>query len=109
MYPQGRVYGGIIGYSNADAAAVLSAYAEYQANGESDTNANLIIQMVITNDTMGTLLNVFYAEPVDNPPVFSPFYKIPAVFNTAGVRSYSEFLAGATDTDIPRYEPPLAN
>lgn len=105
-YPQGKVYGGIIGYSNADASAVLSAFAEYQDNGESDTNANLMIQVVLTNDTLGTLVNVFYAQPVDNPDVFAPFYKIPAVFNTAGVQSYSTFLAGATDTDIPRYDSP---
>lgn len=65
-----------------------------------------MIQVVLTNDTLGTLVNVFYAQPVDNPDVFAPFYKIPAVFNTAGVQSYSTFLAGATDTDIPRYDSP---
>lgn len=106
VYPLGKVYGGIIGYSNADAPAVLSALAEYQDSGELDENANIMVQVVLTNDTLGTLLNVFYAKPVENPAVFAPFYKIPAVFSTAGVQSYSNFIAGATDTDIPRYETP---
>lgn len=66
-----------------------------------------MIQVVLTNNTLGTLVNVFYAKPVDNPEVFAPFYKIPAIFNTAGVKSYSEFISGATDTDIPRYETPI--
>ncbi|CAG8949541.1 hypothetical protein HYFRA_00007773 [Hymenoscyphus fraxineus] len=103
-FPQGYVWGGIKGYTNAQLPALLDALAIYQADPKKDPKANLMLQSAVTNDTIGTLLNIVYLDPVVAPKAFAPFYDIPTAWDTTKIQTFSQFMTGAVLPPIPRWD-----
>jgi len=103
VFPQGNVWGGTRLYSLAQSEDILEAFLEWLANGISDLNSNLLVDMVVTNETAA--VTFFYAEPVVWPDVFAPFFAIPFLQDDVFVRSYTSFLEDAPVNVIVMAEP----
>lgn len=63
-----------------------------------------MLQSAVTNDTIGTLLNIVYLDPVVAPEAFAPFHNISTTFDTTAIQSLSKFMSGAVLPAIPRWD-----
>jgi hypothetical protein len=62
-------------YATSEAYNVLDAFASWQQS--KDPRASIILVFTLSAVVVGLV----YPEPVQRPPVFSPFYNVPAIAN----------------------------
>ncbi|KAF2834220.1 FAD-binding domain-containing protein [Patellaria atrata CBS 101060] len=106
-FPQDFVWGGIRAYSYDQLPAILSAVAEYQSTPNKDLNANLMIQVPVTNASIGIILNMVYLNPTANPPAFRAFENLSSFADTVSIRSFEDFMADSlllSTVDYPRWD-----
>ncbi|KAM7203267.1 hypothetical protein V8F33_002258 [Rhypophila sp. PSN 637] len=105
-YPLTQVWGGIKLYPSSAMPAVLEAYHAYHTAPNKDLNANLHINLVPTNDTIGVTL--IYLKPVTSPPAaFAPFSSNklgPPLLDQTGPSSLVDLLAIFNSGTVPRWE-----
>jgi hypothetical protein len=102
-YPLGPVWGGVIAYNDSYTAALMQAFATYQASGQFDTKSAIITDMVITQNL--NIVTLIYLAPVSSrPAAFAPFYDIPALYDLTGPHNnFTDLIGPPLNTGLPRY------
>ncbi|KAI1657067.1 FAD-binding domain-containing protein [Daldinia decipiens] len=100
-YPVQQVWGGIRGYTLADVPELLTAAFKYQTAPNKDPYANLMLQGFPINESFGVVLSLIYLKPEPNPIAFEPFYHINTTFDTTAISSFTEFLSGQAQAQLP--------
>ncbi|KAK5625854.1 hypothetical protein RRF57_001570 [Xylaria bambusicola] len=95
-----KVWGGAVTYSTKYSADFMAAIAEYQLNGQKDTNSALLPYIAVGNDTI--LATFSYLDGIDNPDAFAPFYRIPNTSDTTQVLNSFYELASGSLPSLPR-------
>ncbi|KAK3984533.1 bifunctional solanapyrone synthase [Cladorrhinum sp. PSN332] len=105
-HPLTQVWGGIRLYQSSALPDVLRAYHAYHTAPNKDLHANLHINLVPTNDTIGVTL--IYLKPVTSAPeAFAPFYSeelSTPLLEQLGPSSLVNLLALFNAGSVPRWE-----
>ena len=100
-YPIHQVWGGVHVYTAAQAPQVLQALHRYQSQPNKDLHANLVVNVVPTNDTV--LLTLVYLKPVERPAAYAPFYGLNPILEQTGIMPLSTLLTLFPDPSLPRW------
>lgn len=105
-YPLTQVWGGVRLYHISAMPAVLEAYHAYHTAPNKDLHANMIINLVPTNETIG--LTLIYLKPITSPPeAFAPFYSTklgPPLLEQIGPSSLVDLLSLFDSGSVARWE-----
>ncbi|KAK4154497.1 hypothetical protein C8A00DRAFT_14368 [Chaetomidium leptoderma] len=100
-YPSPLAWGGIQVFSADQTPALLQALHTYQTTPNKDPHANLIINLIPTNNTL--LLTLVYLRPVPHPAVFAPFYALTPLVEQTAVMSLHALMAQFPPATQPRW------
>lgn len=78
----------------------MAAMAQYQAEGQLDTNSAILPYVAVNNDTI--LSTFVYLDAVEKPAAFAPFYNIPNTSDSTQIfDSFYDFAHGGLPS-LPR-------
>jgi hypothetical protein len=72
-YPQDLVWGGSLVYNITQSSAILKGFVDFGHNAPSDPNAALIVAYAYAQGQFFVAVDLEYALPTPNPPIFSAF------------------------------------
>lgn len=86
-----QAWGGIQVFSPDQTPLLLEAFYEYQMQANKDPYANMIINLIPTNDTL--MLTLVYLKPVERPEAFAPFYSLKPKFEQTGFLTLHQLMS----------------
>ncbi|KAI9838087.1 MAG: hypothetical protein M1819_006242 [Sarea resinae] len=86
-FPQGMMWGGFRFYGSEHAHEVIDAFVGFGFNSAMDPNAALVVPMVWIGGLLTAAVNIQYALPVADPPIFDKFKAIPSFRDTSGIKT----------------------
>ncbi|RFU81867.1 oxidoreductase, fad-binding [Trichoderma arundinaceum] len=90
-FEQGQLWGGALFHSLETIDENLKAFVDFASAEDYDEYASLITSFgFAAGRGAGIVNNVEYTKPVEKPPVFEPFLKIPSVMSTMRVASMAD-------------------
>ncbi|CAG8960321.1 hypothetical protein HYFRA_00012395 [Hymenoscyphus fraxineus] len=79
-YPINQIWSSIRTFSLSQTPEVMQALHDYQTTPNKDLYANLVLNVVASNDTI--ILTLVYLKPIPNPLVYAPFDKLTPATST---------------------------
>ncbi|KAI1767900.1 putative FAD-binding oxidoreductase [Hypoxylon sp. FL1150] len=101
-YPIHDAWGGVRMYSLDALPQLMDAMYEYQAVGNKDPYANIMLQAFPTNASIGVILEIVYLKPEEEPEAFAPFRNITALEDTTQLQSLTDLMLGAPVPELTR-------
>ncbi|KAL3953922.1 hypothetical protein ACCO45_011878 [Purpureocillium lilacinum] len=90
-FEQGKLWGGVLYHAVDTIDAQLKAFEAFNSADKYDEYASLITSFgYAAGRGSGIVNNLEYTKPVERPPVFEEFMKIPAVMNTMRISNMSD-------------------
>ncbi|OTA99930.1 hypothetical protein M426DRAFT_268468 [Hypoxylon sp. CI-4A] len=100
-FPIKQVWGGMKLFSPDQLPDVIQAYHEYQVSPNKDLYANMVLNLVPTNNSV--ILTLVYLQPVEQPEAYKPFYSLTPMFEQMGFTTLHELMGSFPSTDVPRW------
>lgn len=90
-FEQGKLWGGVLYHAVDTIDTQLKAFEAFNSADKYDEYASLITSFgYAAGRGSGIVNNLEYTKPVERPPVFEDFMKIPAVMNTMRISNMSD-------------------
>ncbi|KAH8816925.1 hypothetical protein F5884DRAFT_748400 [Xylogone sp. PMI_703] len=92
-FPQGEMWGGSLTFLSDASAALINAFTDFNINAPEDTHAAVILAyaFVQSEGLWIEALDLEYAKPVANPPIFQNFTSIPnSVASTLAISNLTD-------------------
>jgi FAD/FMN-containing dehydrogenase len=100
-YPIYHCWGGVMVFTPDQTPNVFQALHQYQTTPDKDLYANLIVNLIPTNNT--DLLTLIYLKPVEHPAAYAPLYALTPVFQDTGFRTLHQIMALFPPAVLPRW------
>ncbi|KAM5372615.1 hypothetical protein ACJZ2D_007389 [Fusarium nematophilum] len=101
LYPYKGMWGGLHAVAESNFDRVFDEYDAYTRNLVKDGKAHMILDFTRQEGQIVVAQFIGYPEPVENPPIFDGFRRIPSLLSTLRLADYSALateMANTTDS-----------